>query len=109
MTEATKADKAATKADKAAVETYTYVGAGADIPEVCDFMGLQRFIRFEETEVSNPVVLAKLKNHPCFVKGAAEKAVVRERDEIERGRVAKQKREDAELNDAANKRNKKYA
>lgn len=58
------------------IEIYTYIGAGASSPEFIKFMDRQEFVKGQPTEVTDGVVLAKLQNHPCFVKGEADKKAV---------------------------------
>lgn len=94
------------KAEKA--ETYTYVGAGTDIPDVIKFMGLQEFVRGEETAVTNPRVLEKIKDHPCFVKGAADRKAMHEALQEAREKASAALKRDKEANDIANKRNAKF-
>lgn len=52
--------------------TYTYIGGGETSPHRIHFMGKQHFIRGKETAVTNPEVLAKVKNNPAFVEGGIE-------------------------------------
>lgn len=49
---------------------YTYVGSGETPPHMIKFMGIQVFSRGQLTKVTNPEVLAKIKNNQSFVKGA---------------------------------------
>lgn len=39
---------------------FTYIGGGESSPHVINFMGKQKFVRGQLTEVTDPVVLAKL-------------------------------------------------
>ncbi len=88
-------------------ETYTYVGSGTEIPEICHFMGT-RFIRHEPVEVTDPAMLGKLKGHPCFVKGTPDKMAIIERDEAERKRVSEQRQIDQQKNNEASRQYQKY-
>ena len=60
--------------DSGTVEGYTYIGGGENSPSVINFMGLQKFVRGELTEVTDPAVLAKLSGVTTFVKGKATQA-----------------------------------
>ena len=55
------------------VETYTYIGGGEDAPQITNFMGRQEFVIGEETEVTDTVILGKIKTNQCFIKGAVER------------------------------------
>lgn len=61
-------------------DTYTYVGAGADSPRVINFMGRVKFVRGQPTEVTDPIVLAKIENNQCFVKGTVSDEELYEMD-----------------------------
>lgn len=78
-------------------EIYTYVGKGADSPRVIDFMGMQRFVRGEATEVTNPVVLAKLKGHPTFVEGEVGQEQLHNIDEEGAASEKQQRAKDAAI------------
>lgn len=73
---------------------YTYIGAGHEPPSVIKFMGIQSFIRGKATVVTNPTVLEKIKNHPCFVKGEVEADELVERDSEADRRVEEQRQKD---------------
>lgn len=74
---------------------YTYIGSGSEPPHMINFMGMQKFFRGDLTIVSHPDVLAKIKNHPCFVKGAYDKQNLFDNDE-----KAKKKADDQWFKDA---------
>lgn len=76
---------------------YTYIGGGASSPRVIDFMGMQRFVRGEATEVTNPVVLAKLKNHPTFVEGEVDQETLHAMDEEGDAAEKAQQKRNAEI------------
>jgi len=65
---------------KPTVNVYTYVGGGEDSPRVIDFMGLQKFVRGKPEEVTDQVVLRKVRNHPCFVEGEVEEEEIHDYD-----------------------------
>lgn len=90
------------------VETYTYVGAGAEPPEVINFMGMQRFVRGEETEVTIPQVLAKIKNNQCFVKGKADPVKMFEDKQAAQAEVERKRQRDNQLQNAEARRNQKF-
>ncbi len=52
---------------------YTYIGGGADAPQLTNFMDKQEFMIGEETEVTDTELLAKLKNNQCFVEGKVDR------------------------------------
>lgn len=80
---------------------YTYIGSGHEPPSVIKFMGIQSFIRGKSTVVTNPVVLEKIKNHPCFVKGEVEADELVERDSKEDKRVEEQRQKDIQTQQIA--------
>lgn len=79
--------------------TFTYVGAGESSPEVINFMGLQLFVLGEETEVTNPRVLSKIQNHPCFVKGAADKRKMMESRQAAAQRAQRKRQADKQADE----------
>lgn len=83
---------------------YTYIGGGESSPAVIEFMGVQRFVRGQPTEVTSAVVLAKLANNPCFVEGEVSQVEIHEYDEKARVEADKQRSKDASLNKAYKKR-----
>lgn len=87
-------------------ETFTYIGVGEEPPRKINFMGVQEFVRGKETPVTDPVVLAKLKGHPCFVKGAFSMEELHARDEAAAVKAGKQRKEDAVLNEAIKKKHR---
>jgi len=82
---------------------YTYIGAGHEPPSVIKFMGLQAFSRGKSVTVTNPVVLEKIKNHPCFIKGEVEPEVLIERDEEAKKQVEERRKEDEKIQLLASK------
>lgn len=89
------------------VAIYTYVGGGEDSPRVIEFMqGKQRFVRGKATEVTDPEVLAKLKNHPCFVEGEVDMEELHEYDEKATAEANAQRKRDARTNAAYVKKHK---
>lgn len=64
-------------------DIYTYVGKGHEPPQVIKFMGLQVFKRGQPTKVTNPIILSKIKTHPCFVKGEVSGEMIIRQDEVE--------------------------
>lgn len=76
---------------------FTYIGAGDTPPHMIDFMGLQKFIRGQATPVDNPVVIQKILNHPCFVRGEVDKDVMFENDEAEKKKAEIQRDKDTAL------------
>jgi len=89
--------------------TFTYVGAGADSPRLINFMGRQEFVRGEETEVTDPEVLAKLYGNPTFVQGAADQRTLHRIDE-EGARAEKaQRQEDRRTQSAFDRTQRKLA
>ena len=86
------------------VEIYTYVGSGASSPEFIKFMDLQEFVKGQPTEVTNPIVLAKIANNQCFVKGEADKKVIA-KAEAEAVKIENEKKaEDDKINKAVKKK-----
>lgn len=72
-------------------EVWTYVGSGHEPPQVTNFMGRQVFMRGHPVKVTDPLVLMKIKNHKCFVKGAIKGEKLIEQDEKEKA-IFEQKR-----------------
>ena len=89
-----------TEATKVPDNSYTYVGGGEDSPRVINFMGLQKFVRGQLTEVTDPDVLKKLKNHPCFVPYEIEQEALHEADEEAKVAAENQRKEDQKINAA---------
>lgn len=87
---------------------YTYIGGGESSPERIDFMGRQRFTRGKATEVTDPVVLAKVKVNPCFVNGEVPDDVIFDMDEKASQKAEEQRKADKETNQAAERANKKH-
>ena len=48
---------------------YTYIGSGDVSPATINYMGLQNFALGHPVKVTNPAVLAKIKNNKCFAQG----------------------------------------
>ena len=84
---------------------FTYVGGGADSPSVINFMGRQEFVRGEATEVTDKIVLNKIKNCPTFVEGEVSQKDLSENDKAAAKKEAKQKEEDKKTNAKAKKAN----
>lgn len=59
---------------------FTYVGGGTDSPQVINFMGKQKFVRGQLTEVTDPEVLAKIKYNPSFINGEVSQEELYEMD-----------------------------
>lgn len=76
---------------------YTYIGHGEGEPHMIKFMGIQNFMRGELTTVTDPVVLRKIKNNPCFVKGAYPRDKLFEDDEKAKKKADDQRFEDSKL------------
>ena len=92
--------------DKSNINEYTYVGFGPESPSLIKFMGLQVFTRGLPTEVTNPVVLEKIKNHRCFVQGKADMDAVHAAEEEAKKRVAKIRQRDIEMQIMADRQNR---
>ncbi len=88
---------------------YTYIGKGEDSPRVINFMGKQKFIRGQATEVTDPEVLRKVKDNPTFVEGEADQETLHEIDEQARLEAEEQRLKDARTNAAAQRKNNKWA
>lgn len=62
---------------------YQYIGSGDTPPKSINFMGKVKFtLNHKYVDVTDPVVLKKIENHPCFklkVKKAPKKAVKKEK------------------------------
>jgi hypothetical protein len=65
-------------------EVWTYVGSGHEPPQVTNFMGRQVFMRGHPVKVTDPLVLMKIKNHGCFVKGTIKGEKLIEQDQKEK-------------------------
>lgn len=60
---------------------HTYVGGGEDSPRKINFMGKQEFVRGQPTKITDPAILAKVKNHPCFTQEEVTQEDLHEMDE----------------------------
>lgn len=96
-------EKPTAKAKSHAV-IYTYVGGGEDSPRIIEFMGLQKFIRGQATEVTDPTVLAKLATHACFVEGEVDPESIHEYDETAKKEADEQRKKDEIKNTACKKK-----
>lgn len=85
---------------------FTYVGAGDTPPHRIEFMGLQRFVRGQPTEVINPVVLRGIIGNPSFVEGEVDQDTLFNADEVESKKAEEQRKADKRLNDAFTKKHK---
>lgn len=84
---------------------FTYIGAGETPPHMINFMGLQRFVRGQAVEVTNPIVLRKVETHRCFVAGEIDSDEMFEQDDLAKKRADKQRMDDAELQAEAESQN----
>jgi hypothetical protein len=75
---------------KSGARIFTYTGAGADSPRVINFMGVQKFVRGQATEVTDAKVISKIENNPTFVEGEVDQEDLHEIDEAG-AEVAKEK------------------
>ncbi len=73
---------------------FTYIGGGDSSPYVINLMGLQKFVRGEMTEVTNPVLLAKLPGMSTFVEGSASPEVLHKIDQEGKEHYDKQRQAD---------------
>jgi hypothetical protein len=87
-------------AEKSKENFFTYVGGGEDSPRVINFMGLQKFVRGQFTEVTNPEVLAKIKNNQCFVNYEVDETSIYEADEDAKLEADRQRKIDQKTNAA---------
>lgn len=85
---------------------YTYVGSGDTPPPVTNFLGRQKFVRGKLTEVTDPIVLSKIKNHACFRKGEVNPDELFERDEQARAFYEEVMKRDRETNARFHKKHK---
>jgi hypothetical protein len=74
--------------------TYTYVGDGEDPCSSVKFMDIQHFTRGMPTEVDDPLVLSKIRNHKSFVEGEADPEEMRRNVERAEARADKQRAKD---------------
>lgn len=88
---------------------FTYVGAGADSPQVINFMSKQRFVRGQATEVTDPEVLRKVVNNPTFVAGSVDAEKVHESDVVASEEVKKKVANNNKINEAAKRATGKWA
>jgi len=65
-------------------EVWTYVGSGHEPPQVTNFMGRQVFMRGHPVKVTDTLVLMKIKNNACFVKGTIKGEKLIEQDQKEK-------------------------
>lgn len=87
---------------------YTYIGSGDEPPHMINFMGQQKFFRGDLTVVNNPDVLAKIRNHACFVKGSYDKDKLFDNDEEAKKGVEDQRLKDRQMQGAADRLQAKY-
>lgn len=59
---------------------FTYVGGGEDSPRVINFMGRQRFVRGQPTEVTDQELLSKIRGCPTFVEGTVDEEELHDYD-----------------------------
>ena len=90
----------------ASTNIYTYVGVGDEPPHMINFMGLQKFIRGDATEVTDLAVIEKIQNHPCFTKGAINKDILFENDEQAKKKAQAQRDEDVKTQIAIDRINR---
>lgn len=84
-------------------KVFTYVGGGEDSPRVINFMGRQKFVRGQATEVTDPKLLAKIVGCPTFVEGEVDPEDLHNYDEEEKLAADKKRKEDKKI-DAAFKK-----
>ena len=107
MTTKKKAAKKKTAIKKPAVVVYTYIGSGEDSPQLIDFMGLQRFVRGQATEVTNKTVLSKIVGNACFVSGEVNTDILFDIDEAARKIADGKRNEDISTQIEFERQNKK--
>lgn len=96
-----------TKEKKSAGKVITYIGSGDTPPYMINFMGRQKFMRGKAVEVTDPVVLAKIKDNASFIEGELEdESVLFENDEEAAAHAKAMRDRDAEMQKEADKRNK---
>lgn len=83
---------------------YTYVGSGADSPRKINFMGKQEFVRGEAVTVTDPAVLAKLVNNPCFAAGEVKQQDIIAIDDAGAEKEKQTKAKDAKVQSAFGKK-----
>lgn len=85
------------------INIFTYVGKGESSPQKIKFMGRQDFVRGRATEVTDPVLLAKVVNNPCFIQGEVDPETLQgiEDDGIEK--AARNRKIDREMDEAFQK------
>ena len=86
---------------------YTYVGGGEDSPRVINFMGRQKFVRGEATEVTDQELLKKIVGNPTFVEGEVALEELHEYDEEAKKEAEAQRKKDARTNAAYMKKHNK--
>ena len=77
---------------------YTYIGSGEDSPRVINFMGLQQFVRGKSQSVTNPVILQKIKKHPCFTQGDVDEEELHSYDALAKQMADAQRKHDMAIN-----------
>lgn len=88
-------------------KTYTYIGGGADAPQLINFMGKQEFMIGDPTEVTDPEVLAKIGGNQCFVEGEADRKEIIKEAKKAQEKAAAQLVEDKMVNAREMKRRNK--
>ena len=59
---------------------YQYVGSGDEPPTKTNFMGMYKFtLNHKYVEITDPLALSKIKNHPCFRLKEEVKKVVKKK------------------------------
>lgn len=94
---------------KGGANIFTYVGGGEDSPRVIDFMGKQRFVRGQATEVTDPEVLKKIKGVPTFVDGEVDEEELHEYDLKAKAETDARRKADKKLQASVDKAQRRWA
>lgn len=86
------------KAKKGDGRTFTYIGGGDSSPYIINLMGKQVFRRGEETEVTDPDLLAKLPGMATFVEGKADTETLHKIDQEGKEAVELRRAQDLLIN-----------
>jgi len=84
---------------------FTYIGGGEGSPHVINFMGKQKFVRGQLTEVTDPVVLAKLDGGVAtIIEGSANAETLHKIDSEAKDAADAARASDAVLNERVTKK-----
>ena len=88
----------ASSSTPAKARAFTYIGQGEGSPHVINFMGKQKFVRGQLTEVTDGELLAKLPGVATFIEGPVEVESLHNMDADAKEKADKKRSEDVIIN-----------